>query len=114
MKKAEIFYDCSNHLGEGPIWSNDQQTLYWLDLPMPSKLFKLHLPTNNLEIFEMPEMISAMAVRPNVDMLVASHHGINNYNFQEKKLTKILDIEPEKPQNRCNDGAADSKGRFCV
>ena len=114
MKKAEIFNDCSNHLGEGPIWSNDQQTLYWLDLPMPSKLFKLHLPTNNLEIFEMPEMISAMAVRPNGDMLVASHHGINNYNFQEKKLTKILDIEPEKPQNRCNDGAADSKGRFWV
>ena len=51
----------------------------------------------------MPEMISAMAVRPNGDMLVASHHGINNYNFQEKKQTKILDIEPEKPQNRCNE-----------
>ena len=78
------------------------------------RLFKLHLPTNKLDSFEMPEMISAMAVRSNGDMLVASHHGINNYNFQEKKLTKILDIEPDKPQNRCNDGAADSKGRFWV
>ena len=114
MKKAEIFNDCNDNLGEGPIWSNDQQTLYWLDVPMPSKLFKLHLPTNKLDSFEMPEMISAMAVRSNGDMLVASHHGINNYNFQEKKLTKILDIEPDKPQNRCNDGAADSKGRFWV
>ena len=80
MKKAEIFYDCSNHLGEGPIWSNDQQTLYWLDIPMPSKLFKLHLPTNNLESIEMPEMISALAVRPNNDLLIASHSGINNFN----------------------------------
>ena len=46
MKQAELFNDCNNHLGEGPLWSKEQETLYWLDLPMPSKLFKLHLPTN--------------------------------------------------------------------
>ena len=114
MKKAEIFSDCNNHLGEGPIWSIEQQTLYWLDVPMPSKLFKLHLASNKLESYEMPEMITSMALQQNGDMLIASHYGINNYNFTEKKLTKILDIETDKPQNRCNDGAADSKGRFWV
>ena len=79
MKKAELFNDCNNHLGEGPLWSKEQETLYWLDLPMPSKLFKLHLPTNTLETFDMPEMISALSVRPNGDMLIASHKGINNF-----------------------------------
>lgn len=114
MKKATLFNDCKNHLGEGVYWSHDENTLYWLDVPMPSKLFKLNLQNNKLLTYDMPEMITAMSLRSNGDMLIASHHGINNFNFKEEKITKILDIEPSLPNNRCNDGAADSKGRFWI
>jgi sugar lactone lactonase YvrE len=62
----------------------------------------------------MPEMITAMSVRPSGDLLIASHHGINNFDFENKELTKILDIEPHLPNNRCNDGASDAKGRFWI
>ncbi len=50
MKKAELFNDCKNHLGEGVLWSKQQETLYWLDVPMPSRLFKLNM--KNKEDFE--------------------------------------------------------------
>ena len=117
MKKAELLIDCRDHLGEGILWADTTQTLYWVDVPMPAKLHRLHLPSNTHDTFEMPEMISALSVRSNGDLLVASHHGINNYSFKEKKLTRILDrlnLEPELPNNRCNDGASDAKGRFWV
>ena len=92
MKKANLFIDCQDHLGEGVLWSKTDQKLYWLDVPMPSKLHRLHLPTNSHDTFDMPEMITAMSVRPSGDLLIASHHGINNFNFENKELTKILDI----------------------
>ena len=114
MKKAKLYNNCKNHLGEGVLWSHNTNTLYWLDVPMPSKLFKLDIENNNLLSFEMPEMITAISPRSNGDLLVASHHGINNFNFDNKKLTKILDIEPDLPNNRCNDGASDAKGRFWI
>ena len=114
MKKAKLLIDCSNHLGEGVIWSHQENTLYWLDVPMPSKLFKLNLENNNLQTYDMPEMITAMSPRSNGDLLIASHHGINNFNFEEKKLSKIIDLEPDLINNRCNDGASDSKGRFWI
>tara|TARA_B110000438_G_scaffold145209_1_gene139783 strand:- start:1706 stop:2602 length:897 start_codon:yes stop_codon:yes gene_type:complete len=114
MKKAEIFNDCKNHLGEGVLWSHDQKTLYWLDVPMPSKLFKLDMNSSQVSSFDMPEMITAMSVRANGDLLIASHYGINNFNFKSKKLEKILDLEPNLPNNRCNDGASDAKGRFWI
>ena len=114
MNKAELFIDCKNKLGEGITWDNDNQTLYWLDIPMPSKLYKYSLEINNTLQFDMPEMITAMAIRPNNDVLIASHHGINNFNTTNKKFSKILDLEPEKPYNRCNDGAADFLGNFWV
>ena len=114
MKKAKLFNDCKNHLGEGVLWSQNQETLYWLDVPMPSKLYKLDMKNNNLLTFDMPEMITAMSVKSNGDLLIASHHGINNFNLKTKKLQKILDLEPNLPKNRCNDGASDSLGRFWI
>ena len=114
MNKAELFIDCKNKLGEGITWDHDHQTLYWLDIPMPSKLYKHSLETKDTFQFDMPEMITAMAIRPNNDVLIASHHGINNFNTTNKKFSKILDLEPEKPYNRCNDGAADFLGNFWV
>ena len=114
MNKAELFIDCKNKLGEGITWDHDNQTLYWLDIPMPSKLYKHSLETNHTFQFDMPEMITAMAIRPNNDVLIASHHGINNFNTTNKKFSNILDLEPEKPYNRCNDGAADFLGNFWV
>ena len=114
MKKAKLFNDCKNHLGEGVLWSHKENTLYWLDVPMPSKLFKICMDNNEMSTYKMPEMITAMSSRSNGEMLVASHHGINSFNFQQQKLTKILDIEPNLPNNRCNDGASDAKGRFWI
>ena len=65
MKKAEVYNDCRNHLGEGVLWSQSQNTLYWLDVPMPSKLYKFNMHNNNISSFDMPEMITAMSVRSN-------------------------------------------------
>ena len=114
MKNAKLFNDCKNHLGEGVLWSHIENTLYWLDVPMPSKLFKMRMDNGDLSVYKMPEMITAMSSRSNGEMLVASHHGINSFNFEQQKLTKILDIEPNFPNNRCNDGASDAMGRFWI
>ena len=95
MKKASLLIDCQDHLGEGVLWSNTDQTLYWLDVPMPSKLHRLHLPTNKHDTFDMPEMITAMSVRPSGDLLIASHHGINNFSFEKKELLNINSLQSD-------------------
>ena len=111
MKKAELYNDCKNLLGEGIVWDHDQKDLYWLDIPMPSKLFKLNLSSNKLDIYSMPEMISSMSVRSKDNLIIASHHGVNNFNMISQEFTKIIDIETSL-KNRSNDGASDAKGRF--
>ena len=114
MKKANLLIDCKNHLGEGVLWSKDQQNLYWLDVPMPSKLYQLNMKNHKLQSFDMPEMITSMSVRSEKDLLIASHHGLHNFNLESKKFEKILDLEPDLQNNRCNDGASDFLGRFWI
>ena len=107
MNKVEIFQECQNILGEGALWSNSTNTLFWLDIPMPSKLYSYSFDTREYNTYAMPEMITALAERSKSNLLIASHYGLNNYNLAEKKFEPIIKIEPDKPENRCNDGAAD-------
>ena len=112
MKKVELYNDCKNLLGEGITWSADQENLYWLDVVIPSKLFQLHLPTNKLSIFIMPEMISSISIRSKKDLIIASQYGVYNYNLTSNNFTRLIETEPLLKFNRSNDGASDIKGRF--
>ena len=112
MKKVELYNDCKNLLGEGITWSVDQENLYWLDVVIPSKLFQLHLPTNKLTTFIMPEMISSISIRSKKDLIIASQYGVYNYNLTSNNFTRLIETEPLLKFNRSNDGASDIKGRF--
>ena len=112
MKKVELYNDCKNLLGEGITWSADQENLYWLDVVIPSKLFQLHLPTNKLSTFIMPEMISSISIRSKKDLIIASQYGVYNYNLTSNNFTRLIETEPLLIFNRSNDGASDIKGRF--
>ena len=112
MKIAKLFIDSKNNLGEGIIWSRKEQKLFWVDIPMPSKLYYYDYSLKSLKKYDMPEMITSLSLRSTNNLLVASHHGINNFNILENKFEKLIDVEKNLPQNRCNDGATDAQGRY--
>ena len=112
MISAECVFDSKDHLGEGVLWDQQEQALYWLDVPMPSKLHRWYPDSGNYDSWEMPEMITSLAVREKGGLLVASHKGINHFNFNDDGLTRILEPEKNLQENRCNDGASDRMGRF--
>jgi L-arabinonolactonase len=112
MKTAKLYNDSKNILGEGIIWSEENSCLYWVDIPMPSKLYNFNTLKNNLITYDMPEMITSISLRNKNNLLIASHYGLNNFNLSDKKFERILDVEKKLPQNRCNDGASDANGRY--
>ncbi|MEE3122910.1 MAG: SMP-30/gluconolactonase/LRE family protein [SAR324 cluster bacterium] len=112
MTSAECVVDSQDHLGEGILWDDREQALYWLDVPMPSKLHRWYPDSGKHQSWDMPEMITSMSVREQGGLLIASHHGLNHFNFNDEGLVRILEPEKDQPENRCNDGASDRMGRF--
>lgn len=51
---------------------------------MPSKLFRLHLTNDNLNIFDIPVMFTALSIIDNNNLIVASQSGVNNFNLTNK------------------------------
>lgn len=104
--------DCKDVIGEGAFWCPLEKAVYWLDVPMPSKLHRYNPATQQHDNWPMPEMITALAKRSDGSLLIASQHGLNFFHPKAGRLERRISPEADMPQNRSNDGAPDAKGRF--
>ena len=112
MNKVELLYQCNNSLGEGITYSSKNNNLFWLDIGIVSKLFKLNLSSNKKEIFELPEFVTATSVKSEDELILASNNGLNLFNTSNKQFKNIINIEDHLLSTRSNDGGSDAYGRF--
>lgn len=111
--EASTAVACRNRLGEGSYWDARRSLLWWLDVPLPSKLFSLDPATGVVKTYDMPEMVTSVrAKKDGTGLIVACHSGISSFDYETGKLTHVLRPEPQKPYNRSNDGGTDARGRF--
>ncbi len=112
MVNPEVFYKCHNVLGEGITFSLSDNILYWLDIGNVSKLFKLNLNLDKIEILELPEIVTSLSIKSKNELILCSNNGLNSFNFITKKFKRIINIENSITSTRSNDGASDALGRF--
>ena len=112
MHKVELLYQCNNSLGEGITYSSKKNNLFWLDIGIISKLFKLNLSSNKKEIFKLPEFVTATSVKSEDELILASNNGLNLFNTSNKQFKNIINIEDNLLSTRSNDGGSDAYGRF--
>lgn len=97
-------------LGEGPLWSAADQTIYWIDVTQ-RKIFRHGLRTGRSETFAVAGMPGAIALRRAGGLLVVFRTGpalLSLDSGQEIKIASDIDFGRE----RFNDGKCDRRGRF--
>jgi len=105
-------------VGEGPLWEPATQTLHFPDV-FRSKLHHYHPETSRLEVEEVEEQPSCLALRENGGLACAGRHGFATLSTNSwgpsklEYLCKPLTPEYEK-YTRFNDGACDPRGIFWV
>ena len=112
MSKIETAYRCNNTLGEGITFSKKDQTLYWLDIDNTSKLHRFNLTNQQIDSFEIPEIVTATSIKSENEIILVSNNGINLFNTNNKKFQRILNVENKLLHTRSNDGASDVMGRL--
>lgn len=100
-----------NALGEGPVWSQGEGALYWVDIH--KKLLQRWVPSSdNIESWLMPSEIGSLAIRKSGGCLVALRDGFAFVDLDSGLVTPICDLEEDLPFTRFNDGKCDRRGRF--
>ena len=105
--------DVKASLGECPIWSADEQVLYWVDINAPSlNRFDPKRGTNTA--WPMAQAIGSFAVRARGGFVAALRDGIWFIDAQGVPERKIAPAPYDPTHHRFNDGRADPQGRFWV
>src|SRR5438105_8816959 len=109
----ECVLDVKASLGECPVWSADEQVLYWVDINAPS-LNRFDPATGANAAWPMPESIGCFAFRAQGGFIVALRSGVWLADRTGRLEHRIADAPYDTKDHRFNDGRADPWGRFWV
>ena len=103
--------DCRNHLGEGPLWDQAEQRLYWVD-STACEIWSADAQGGDLRRFFVPDFVGSMARRASGGAVLALASGFAFYDFASQAVTPIHDPFGPDSAYRFNDGKVDRAGRF--
>src|SRR3712207_6671605 len=109
--RIEVLVDVKTTLGEGPLWDVDEQRLYWID-SFDGRVFRSTADGRELRSWDVPQKIGSMALRKAGGAVLSLQRGFHFLDFETGDVELIVDPEPDKPNNRINDGKVDQRGRF--
>ncbi len=105
--------DARAGLGESPVWSAQEQALYWVDIIAPA-LHRFDPATGACHDWAMPSAIGCVALADDGGMLVALRDGIHHFRPATGALRRLAHPEGDVPGNRYNDGKVSPDGYFFV
>lgn len=97
-------------LGEGPIWVESEQALYWVDIK-GRKIFRRDSAGERQE-WETPLRIGSIAPRAGGGFIAGTEHGFAEIDLDRQRFDVFCNPEEALPDNRFNDGKVDPLGRF--
>lgn len=102
-------------LGESPVWSIRDQTLWWVDI-YGKTINRFDPATGANASWTVPGRPGSIALRYAGGLLVAMERGFAAFDPATGAVEDLAPIAGEsgKPDNRLNDGRADRAGRFWV
>jgi sugar lactone lactonase YvrE len=107
----ECVLDAKASLGECPLWSVDEQVLYWVDINAPS-LNRFDPRSGDNEAWPMSQSIGCFGLRAGGGFVAAMRDGIWLVERGGKLQRKLADAPYDTASHRFNDGRVDAQGRL--
>ncbi|MEP7205663.1 MAG: SMP-30/gluconolactonase/LRE family protein [Casimicrobiaceae bacterium] len=108
--QVEPYLDVKAELGEGPLWSPREQSLYWIDVTR-RLIFRHDTRTGKTWTHSVSGMPGSIALCENGGVLAAYRTGLAHIDLAtgtETRIPSSIDFGIE----RFNDGKCDRRGRF--
>lgn len=108
--EIEVVHEGANIVGESPMWHPIERVLYWVDTRRPA-LHRLNRD-RTVRTWPMPTNIGSYVFRRGGGLVAGLKHGFCTVDQATGAVERILDPEPDLPENRLNDGRCDRRGRY--
>jgi sugar lactone lactonase YvrE len=108
---AELVADARTMLGEGPIWDDREQCVWWVDI-LGESLHRTDPVTGQDDVIPVGQMVGALGLRDRGGLVAASRDGFVGIDAASGRIERLADVEADRPSSRMNDGKVDPRGRF--
>jgi Gluconolactonase len=109
----QLFSEQQDNTGEGPVWSQTGQVLYWIDIGS-KRLYRRGLSDPNAQSWDLKGYPGSLA-EISLDVVgIALGDGIQLLDLQTGELSELWAGPPRRNATRFNDGKVDPLGRFWV
>ena len=111
MIEVKCAWEIQADLGEGPLWSADENAVYWVDI-VQKNVHRLSLADGAQRTWSFAGAVTSMAEREQGGFVCTVRDGFAFLDLETGKLDPIEMVEAHIPGNRFNDGKVDGNGRY--
>ncbi len=109
MSEFECVWPVGAMLGEGPIWSETEQAVWFVDIK-GQLIHRYHPASGEKRSWGTPARIGFLLPTRAGWMIAGLKTGLHRFNPETGNFTLLHVVEPHAPNNRLNDGFVDSEG----
>jgi sugar lactone lactonase YvrE len=106
-----LVWDLETELGEGPVWVERDRALWFTDIKR-LRIYRYDPATGDQQGWHTPEQVGFIFPAERGDFIVGLQSGLHRFNPQQRKFEPLIEVEPDRPTNRLNDGVVDPQGRL--
>jgi sugar lactone lactonase YvrE len=102
MEEPELVWDLRAELGEGPVWSARERCVWFVDI----KGRKLHRygEDGSRASWDTPDQTGFALPAEDGSLVCGVRSGLHRFDPVSGAFEKLAAVEPDRPQNRLNDG----------
>lgn len=104
-------WDLAAELGEGPVWVERDRALWFVDIKK-QKIHRFDPANGSKSSWDSPEQVGFILPAERGGFVAGLQSGLYYFDEASGKFELIVEVEPDKPENRLNDGVVDPLGRM--
>lgn len=112
---AAVLYPSGCVLGESPMWHNERQSCFWVDIE-GCMIYEYSLLSKTCSQYQLASRVSLIVKSDVADELILGlQGGVARFNLVTEALSIITaDLNADWKTYRCNDGGCDNMGRLWI
>lgn len=111
MSDVTCIWEIPARLGEGPLWVEAENALYWVDI-LSHQIHRLSPETGDKRTWTFDQPVTSLAIRQSGGFVGTTRDGFVAINLATETIEPICLPEVGMSGNRFNDGKVDAHGRF--
>lgn len=104
-------WNVAAELGEGPVWVERDRALWFTDIKK-RKIHRFDPARGERGTWDAPEQVGFVLPAKGGGFVAGLMSGLHRFDESTGRFTLIAEVEPERPNNRLNDGVVDPRGRL--